>query len=188
LKFCARDWKNIVSYSANLLKTLKKIIFNRVTWKGVAFILILSAVLGVVTNFGLIKRFLAGEFQQAFIDSQEYPGLVFITLNEAEDLWFNQQAIIIDSRSEDEFIKGHIPGAVSMPLEKIKADDSTIISQLPQGRTLMIYCEGGDCLTSLNLARILYQRGFLDLRVFSGGWKEWTEAGLPTERAESYDK
>jgi rhodanese-related sulfurtransferase len=171
-----------------LLETLKKIIFNRETWKGVAFILILSVVLGVAINFSLIKRFLAGEFQQAFISSQEYPGLVFITLNEAEDLWFNQQAIILDSRSEAEFAEGHIPGALSIPLEKIKTDDLAIISQLPQDKPLMIYCEGGDCLTSLNLARILYQRGFLDLRVFSGGWKEWMAAGLPTERAKGYDK
>lgn len=162
--------------------SVRKIIYDRETWRGLFFIVSLSVVLGIVSNLGLIKRFLAGEFHQAFLLREDYPGLVFITLTEVEDLWHNRTAAIVDSRSASEFDSGHIPGAISVPLEEINRGNFGLLEKIPRDQPLVIYCEGGDCLSSLNLARLLHQRGFRDLRVFSGGWEEWTAAGLPVVR------
>lgn len=161
---------------------LKQILSDRETWKGVFVILAVSAVIGTVSNLGLLKKFLKGEFRQAFLAKEQYPGLVFITLPEVEELWHSQAAAVVDSRSVSEFNQGHIPGAISVPLEEINRGNYALLEKLPPGRPLVIYCEGGDCLTSLNLARVLHQRGFGDLRVFSGGWDEWLAAGLPVAR------
>ncbi|MGQ9802021.1 MAG: rhodanese-like domain-containing protein [Candidatus Saccharicenans sp.] len=164
--------------------SLKEILRDRETWQGIIIILCLSLVLGAVTNAGLIRRFLQGEFRQAFLSREEYPGLVFISLAEVEELWHNQQAVIVDSRTASEFRQGHIPGAISVPLEQVKGSNYGLLQTIPSGQPLIIYCEGGDCLTSLNLARLLHDRGFRDLRIFSGGWLEWTAAELPVEKTE----
>ncbi|MCR4395740.1 MAG: rhodanese-like domain-containing protein [Candidatus Saccharicenans sp.] len=163
---------------------LKEILRDRESWQGLIIILSLSLVLGAVSQAGLIKRFLQGEFKQAFLSREDYPGLVFISLPEVEDLWHNQQAAILDSRSTLEFRRGHIPGAMSIPLDEVKSGNYGLLDTIPLGQPLIIYCEGGDCLTSLNLARLLHDRGFRDLRIFSGGWEEWMAAGLPVEKAE----
>ncbi|RFT16652.1 MAG: Transcriptional regulator, ArsR family [Candidatus Saccharicenans subterraneus] len=161
---------------------LKQILRDGETWKGIIIILALSLVIGTVSNLGLIKKFLQGEFRRAFFTSADYPGLVFITLPEMEELWHNQKAVIVDSRPASEFRRGHVPNAISVPMEEVKSGNYGLLERLSPGQPLIIYCEGGDCLTSLNLARLLYGRGFRDLRVFSGGWAEWLAAGLPVEK------
>ncbi len=163
---------------------LKQILRDGETWKGIFIILLLSIFLGTVGNLGLIKRFLRGEFRQALISREEYPGLVFISLPEVEELWHNRTAVVVDSRPVSEFRRGHIPGAISIPLEEVRSEASGLADRIPPSRPLVIYCEGGDCLTSLNLARLLHRQGFRDLRIFSGGWEEWLAAGLPVEKEE----
>ncbi len=159
--------------------SLKKILAERETWRGVLVILALSFFLSAVVNFGLIKRFLAGEFRQAFVSPGRHPGLVFVSLAETEDLWHSGLAVFIDSRAAADFARGHIPGAISVPLEEIKKGNLSLLEKIPRDRLLVIYCEGGDCQTSLLLAEFLSERGYRDLRVFSGGWTEWTGAEMP---------
>jgi len=182
LKCFVRGLKNTAGFLPESLMSLKKIFVESDTWQGVAFILALALILGTVSNLGLIKKFIAGEFNQAFISKDQFPGLVFISLEEAEDLWFNQKAVFIDSRSGYEYRQGHIPGAISIPLEEAKEKKGELLAIIPRERPLVLYCEGGNCLSSLSLARILHQSGFGNLRIFSGGWKEWTAAGLPVTK------
>lgn len=182
LKSCVRDFRNIGNFLVEFWIVVKKILFNRQIWNEIFIVIGLAVVFGFVSNFGLIKRFLAGEFRQAFISQEKFRGLVFISLSEAEDLWFNQQAVFIDSRSREEYDLGHIPGAISVPLEEVKRGNDKFLESLQPDRTFVIYCEGGDCQTSLNLGKILYQRGFKNLKIFSGGWAEWAAAGKPVEK------
>ncbi|HEK85570.1 MAG: rhodanese-like domain-containing protein [Candidatus Saccharicenans sp.] len=182
MKSCVRDWKNIKNYLVEFQTVVKKTIFNRRTWIEISIIICLSIFLGIVTNLGLIKRYLAGEFKSAFISQESFPGLVFISLPEAEELWSNRQAIFIDSRSASEYSRGHIPGAISIPLEEVQRGNEEILKILEPPEALVIYCEAGDCQTSLNLAKILYQRGYKNLKIYSGGWAEWIASGNPVEK------
>jgi rhodanese-related sulfurtransferase len=52
----------------------------------------------------------------------------------------------------------------------------------PADQLLVVYCEGGDCQTSVSLAKLIHQRGFTDIRILFGGWEEWSAAGLPEQR------
>jgi rhodanese-related sulfurtransferase len=143
----------------------------------------LSIVLGTALNFQLVRRFFGGEFEQGFIDREKYPDIRFITLAEAEDL-FSQglaAAVFLDSRRREDFATGHIAGALSIPLEDHKQGLPDGVLVYPFSQTLIVYCEGGDCQTSIALAKLIQVRGFRDIRIFSGGWAEWSAAGLPTE-------
>ena len=43
----------------------------------------------------------------------------------------------------------------------------------------MIYCVGGDCDASKNVAARLEQFGYTDLRIMGAGYNEWEMAQLP---------
>lgn len=160
---------------------LKKILTDRQTWTGLVSIIGLSIILGLASHPGLIKRFLTGEFKQAFILKEDFPELVFISLPEAEEAWSRQEAVFIDSRSQELFDRGHIPGAISVPLEDLKTGREDLLALIPEVPGIVIYCEGGSCQDSTDLARILEWRGFKNLKVFLGGWAEWQQSGLPVE-------
>ncbi len=154
-------------------------------------ILLAGLVLGGVVHFSLLSRFLAGEFRHSFLDPLKYAGIRFIALQETQDLLESGEALFIDSRASREFAAGHIPGALSLPLEEMKGSGgseeearkslSPRLLSFSRDKTLVIYCEGGDCQTSLALARLIHDLGFQDIRVFEGGWAEWSALGLPAE-------
>lgn len=149
-------------------------------------VIALSTILGATVNMSLVRRFLSGEFRQGFVDREKYPGVRYISLSEAEDLFAGGEAAVafVDSRAREEYAAGHIPGALSLPLEEyaggLAADDLAI----PLAKTIVVYCEGGDCATSTAMAKLISVRGFVDVRIFSGGFEEWHAAGLPVEKSD----
>ena len=150
-------------------------------FREIVFILLVSSVLGAAINFSLVRRFVRGEFKQGFLATEEFPGIRFIALQETEDLFGRGQAVFVDSRSRDEFSAGHIPGALNIPLDENKSGLNSGLLPYPQDRTVVVYCEGGGCQTSIALARLIHDLGFRDIRIFSGGSAEWSVSGLPLE-------
>lgn len=141
----------------------------------------LAVAFAVAFHFPLIGRFVRGEFRETFFQATAYPGIRMITLQETEDLWRSGAAAVLDARAAGFFERGHIPGARSVPAGGGLPEDLTGGAR---GRTVLVYCEGGDCQSSLTLARRLHDDGFKDIRVFSGGWEAWSGAGLPEEKTE----
>jgi rhodanese-related sulfurtransferase len=151
----------------------------------------LSVVIAAAVRFPLIERFARGEFSETFFEAAANPGIRLITLGEAEDLWREGMTVVLDARAAEPFDRGHVPGARNVPASDAGRDGSSLPDELlktPRGMTLLVYCEGGDCQSSLTLSRRLHDEGFRDIRVFSGGWAAWTAAGLPEEKAETKGK
>jgi len=77
----------------------------------------------------------------------------------------DDEAILIDVRPEEEFLAGHIPGALSIPLGKLK----TRLKELPTGREVIAYCRGPYCVMALDAVAYLKRKGWsahrLDLGV-----------------------
>jgi len=158
---------------------MKKIFFH------VLLIAALCTLFGLGINARLVKRYMQGEFRQDFFSAEEYPSITRITLPEAEDLFAGQQVLFIDSRAAEAFKEGHIFGAVNIPYEKpgrISIPDDLLAWR---ERTLVIYCDGSECRSSVALAKFLHSQGCTDLRVFFGGWDEWLVAGLPITTKEN---
>ncbi len=150
----------------------------------IVFIIALSALLGFGTNVRLIKQFLGGEFQYGFISSGEYPSISFIMLPEAEELFSMNETLFIDSRLAEAFKEGHIFGAINIPYED-KIDTSFLAEFLvPKEKSIVVYCDGSQCQSSVGLAKLLHDQGFINIRIFFGGWKEWQMEGLPVEKSD----
>lgn len=86
----------------------------------------------------------------------------------------NKDFVIIDARREEDYKKAHIPGAINLfalaePNEKFE-----IIMSLPVGKKYVIYCDGGNCDLSHQLANeFLTSFGFTNVYIYEGGWEEW---------------
>ncbi len=144
-------------------------------------IVCLSVVIGVSANLSLVKQYLNGDFNQSFLSPKDFPSIQFIGLAEAEDLFMRGDVLFLDSRAEVKFLEGHILDAINIPFE---GGERTVHGQLsfPRDGTLVVYCDGNECQSSIFLAKALAEQGFEDIRVFFGGWNEWITAGLPSSK------
>jgi rhodanese-related sulfurtransferase len=80
---------------------------------------------------------------------------------------------LIDARSRAEWRKGHLPGAIAMPLLELA---STTPDVVPQRRGL-VYCQQGFRATTA--ASILLRRGVTDVGVLFDGVEGWMALGWP---------
>jgi rhodanese-related sulfurtransferase len=154
---------------------LKKLLHDSV------LILALGLALGFLTHLSLIKKYFHGEYRHAFFSKEDYPSITFIGLEEAEDLFSGGEALFIDSRDKKDFRKGHILGAVNIPFVEHK-EEALDLHSIPLKKTLVVYCDGSECQSSVALSKVLHKRGFAPIKVFFGGWLEWLKKGLPLER------
>jgi rhodanese-related sulfurtransferase len=85
--------------------------------------------------------------------------------------------VIVDVRPREEYEAGHLPGALSIPVEEL----SRRIRTLPKGKPIVTYCRGRYCAFSHIAGRLLRKRGFDVLRL-EDGLPEWEAGRLPVER------
>jgi rhodanese-related sulfurtransferase len=79
------------------------------------------------------------------------------------------------------FVKGHLPGAINMPLSQI---GEVAAKSLPDTSALVVvYCASSTCKNSDIAARKLEAMGYANVRVFGGGKADWTDGGFPLEVA-----
>ena len=92
-----------------------------------------------------------------------------IGMDEAVNIMKEEKGyIILDVRREDEFVAGHIPGAINLANESI---DTKEIPELPdKGRLILVYCRSGR--RSKEAAEKLAKLGYTNIVEF-GGILDW---------------
>ena len=88
----------------------------------------------------------------------------------------NGLVTLLDVRPEDEFDRGHLPGALSIPLSALEQR----LPELPRGREIVAYCRGPYCVLSFEAVAALRAKGFTARRL-EEGYPEWKAVGLPVE-------
>jgi rhodanese-related sulfurtransferase len=89
-----------------------------------------------------------------------------------------EKMILVDTREDNEWARGHIPNAVHLGKGVIERDIEKAIPD--KEATVVLYCGGGyrSALAADNLQRM----GYRNVISMDGGWRGWTEAGFPTIR------
>jgi rhodanese-related sulfurtransferase/DNA-binding transcriptional ArsR family regulator len=85
--------------------------------------------------------------------------------------------VLIDVRPTEEFEHGHIAGAVSVPLEALKA---WARDEAPKRKQIVAYCRGPYCVYAIQAVAELEKRGLRAART-DDGVAEWRAAGYPIE-------
>ena len=89
-----------------------------------------------------------------------------------------KKAVLVDVREKSEWDKGHVEGAIFLPLSalKDKANPAALSKVLPKDKVIYTHCVVGQ--RSLAAANILEKLGY-DSRSLKPGYKELIEAGFP---------
>ena len=103
-----------------------------------------------------------------------YSGVSFEQMKKIVSL-HSDNFIIIDSRREADFLRGHIPNAINI----FSYDDERVVIEkvltLPRDKTIIIYCDGGSCDLSHHIAALLENFGYERFYLYEGGWNEWSK-------------
>jgi DNA-binding transcriptional ArsR family regulator/rhodanese-related sulfurtransferase len=86
----------------------------------------------------------------------------------------SKQVVILDTRPTNEYIAGHIPGAISVPVDELKRRLQT----LTKGKEYVAYCRGPYCVYADRAVELLKAHGRRARRL-TDGFPEWRAAGLP---------
>jgi rhodanese-related sulfurtransferase len=82
-------------------------------------------------------------------------------------------ALVVDVREPDEFVAGHIGGAINLPLSKF---DPAKVPH-PGDKTVVLNCLGGK-RSGMALDKCRVAQSAIDTHL-AGGFTAWTKAGLP---------
>jgi rhodanese-related sulfurtransferase len=89
-----------------------------------------------------------------------------------------EKFLLVDTREDNEWANGHIPGAVHLGRGIIERDIEAQVSDT--STKLVLYCGGG--FRSALVAESLQKMGYRNVESMDGGWKGWLSAGLPTAK------
>ena len=101
-----------------------------------------------------------------------------ITVHELDE-WLNEgrDVAIIDVRETFEWLDGHIPGAIHLPMFEI----ALRLPEVPAERPKAVLCAGG--LRSSTVISALKRHGLAGWHNVTGGMTAWTRAGYAVERS-----
>ena len=91
-----------------------------------------------------------------------------ITSDEAKNIMSTQSAIVVDVRSLEEYNEGHIPNAISVPLETIENEAEAKLKN--KNDLILVYCRSGR--RSREAALKLIEKGYTNVIDF-GGIQDW---------------
>lgn len=140
------------------------------TKKGFPFAFLEGGIQGWVEQGGAV---ISEANPESFIDQTK---VILIEPDKVGDLQQSLvRSIIVDVRSDSEFAKSHIPGAINIPLARLEKERSNI----PSIGSLFVY--GAGETDSFQAGAKLFDMGYIGLRVISGGFAAWQEKELPIE-------
>ena len=126
---------------------------------------------------------LIGDWSHGGFSSEGQGDIPTVPLEEAVLRFLSNEALFLDARSEADYQQGHIKGALNLPVHAGIFGKRLQEFSLTAGREreLIVYCDGIDCSSGLELASILRGLGHRNIKVLINGWTQWMMAGMPFE-------
>lgn len=101
--------------------------------------------------------------------------VVFITKEDVQKMIREKGVVLIDVLSPESYAKGHIKGAINIPLSNLEKN----MEALKKYDKIIVYCASKKCHASVKAAKLLIKHGFGNVYDYKNGLKEWIESGLP---------
>jgi ABC-type phosphate/phosphonate transport system substrate-binding protein/rhodanese-related sulfurtransferase len=118
------------------------------------------------------------------------PGATIVTAAEVSEL-MRKGVSIYDTRVKEEYVDGHIKGALSLPYGEKSAKEADFDSSkdhfnvvgLPADKNapIILSCNGPECWKSYKSSVAAIKAGYRQIYWFRGGFPEWRLKGYPVE-------
>jgi len=99
---------------------------------------------------------------------------------------YEKNALMIDARLPEQYNAGHVKDALNIPYEefaKLKEDEKKEkMRKYNKDGIVIVYCNGGECDMSIDLAYEFAKIGFNATNIYLGGYKEWEAKGMPVQK------
>ena len=84
--------------------------------------------------------------------------------------------IVLDVRTADEYVAGHVPGSVNIPHDQL----ASRLAEVPKDRDVVLYCRSGRRVQMA--ADVLAGSGYARLEHLQGDMPAWSNQGRPVEK------
>ena len=102
-------------------------------------------------------------------------------ITHGKSLYDTGHVLFVDARSIEDYIDGHIKGAVSLPVGQYDEQIDAFLELHDLDRPIVTYCSGRTCEDSHYLAQLLMERGYLNISVMIDGFPGWEAEGYPID-------
>jgi rhodanese-related sulfurtransferase len=102
-------------------------------------------------------------------------GYMSVSLDSFKEIMDTGEVVVIDVREAGEYEKGHVPGAINIPIRTLAQN----LDKVPADKPVVVYCQSGFRAGMANSA--LHILGYENARAFAASYKGWTEAGEAVE-------
>jgi len=103
-----------------------------------------------------------------------------ITLDQFKRLMARHTGIIMDARSREDYLKGHVRHSRSIP--GMEADQHfEQLAPIPRDTLVVIYCNNPECHLGRQLAEFMAVMEFKRMVLYDDGWDGWTKANMPVD-------
>lgn len=89
----------------------------------------------------------------------------------------DKKRIVIDVRARETYDQGHLPTSLNYPLIEFDEIVPKILGSLKRSDSILVYCSSIECTDSHTFAKRLIALQYSDVKVFSGGFRQWQEEG-----------
>ena len=104
-------------------------------------------------------------------------GLKLLNSRDAVDMYNHDLAALVDVRTTEEFMKGHLAGAVSVSSEDLLGQKFSQVERF-KDKTIVVIGKGYDDVTAYKCAKNLKKKGYKSM-ILNGGMQEWTINNYP---------
>jgi rhodanese-related sulfurtransferase len=106
--------------------------------------------------------------------AKKLPTITAEQLQALMDNWLD--LLVINVLDEKTFNDCHIQNSVNIPFDQLQER----VKDFDRAREIIVYCASYECSASDEAYKMLDKMGFVRVKVYKGGTKEWKNMGLPT--------
>lgn len=105
------------------------------------------------------------------------------TVNLADTIMLhkNNTNVFLDVRAKRYHDYACIPGSRNIPFNQLEEISEANLAILKKAPNVVVYCISTSCGVSYRAARMLMDKGVPNVKVYTGGWGQWKNCGLPIE-------
>lgn len=100
-----------------------------------------------------------------------------IDRDDLEERLENDEIILVNVLSEEQYEDEHIPGSINIPLDQIRDRAEDV---LDRDEDIVVYCASTSCQASPKAWKLLDRMGYENIWDYEEGLKGWKEAGNKT--------